>query len=116
MTTFQAITGNLLAQPQSGELGVFPLIPVAIGAGSLLLGGGYLWTRHEQHTEVDRYHSCLEEYTTAPYNMDPAEAGLVCSGEAKHIGFRLGFNTPTFIIAGSAAFAIWLALRTLTRR
>jgi len=114
---FEQVANQILAQSPAGlagngELGI-PIIPIAIGAGTLLLGGGTLWTFHEKHTEKDRYFECLEEMTNPPFDMDPAEAGMVCSGQVQKGGFKLGLNTPTLILAASSVAALWLTVRML---
>lgn len=116
---FEHVANQIIGQSESvegnGELGI-PILPIVIGAGTLLLGGGTLWTFHEKHTEKDRYFECLEEMTNPPFDMDPAEAGMVCSGQVQKGGFKLGLNTPTLILAGSSAFALWLTVRMLRGR
>ncbi len=94
----QVLQGN-------GELG-FPLIPVLIGAGATILGGGTLWHLHERHQEAEAYQDCLRKFTSEPYNMSPQEAGLVCSGQVKK-GFQFGLNAPTFVLIGGSIFGLW---------
>lgn len=102
--------GNASAILQSagfgGELGI-PLIPILIGGGAFILGGGTLWHLHERHTEKGAYLDCVEKYTSEPYNMSPDEAALVCTGEVKPKGFKFGFNAPTFILIAGSAFGLW---------
>jgi hypothetical protein len=95
----------------SGELGggfgVLPLIPILVGGGALILGGGTLWHLHERHTEKEAYQDCLSKFTRDPYNMPPAEAALACTGEVKPKGFKFGLNAPTFIVVAGGAFGLW---------
>jgi len=106
------IAGGILSQRPSeafsGDLGnPFPLIPLLIGGGALVLGGGTLWHLHERHTEKEAYQDCLDKYTKDPYNMSPQEAALACTGEVKPKGFRFGLNAPTFILVAGSAFGLW---------
>ena len=105
--TADAILSQQRADGFAGELGVFPLIPVLIGGGALLLGGGTLWAFHERHTEKEAYQECVDKYTSPPYNMPPAEAALVCKGEVKPKGFQFGLNAPTFILIAGSLFGLW---------
>lgn len=90
----------------SGELGL-PILPIIIGGGAFLLGGGTLWHLHERHTEKTDYQKCLEKYTSEPHNMAPEEAALVCKGDVKPKGFKFGLNAPTFVLVAGSVFGLW---------
>lgn len=87
--------------------GVLPLIPILVGGGALILGGGTLWHLHERHTETEAYQDCLDKFTKDPYNMPPSEAALACTGEVKPKGFKFGFNAPTFLLVAGGTFGLW---------
>ncbi len=99
-------TGPVLSQaPGNGDLGFALTTALLIGSG-LLLGGGTIWQFHEKREERSDYLECVEKYTSAPYNMPPSEAAMVCSGEAPK-GFKWGLNTQTVLILAASVFGLW---------
>lgn len=100
-------------EPADGQLGLFPIIPVLIGGGAFLLGGGTLWHLHERHTEKEAYQKCVEKYTSPPHNMSPSEAALVCTGEVKPKGFKFGLNAPTFVLVAGSLFGLWFVTQLM---
>jgi len=101
-------------QPNTGELGAFPLIPVIIGAGTLILGGGTLWRFHEVHVEKMQYQKCIEKLMKEQ-GVSPLDAAKVCAGEVKKEGFKFGFNPTTMMILGASAFGLWFVTHLITK-
>lgn len=119
-TPFDKAARGVLAQspPEgfSGDLGnPIPLIPIIIGGGAFILGGGTLWHLHERHTEKEAYQSCLDKFTTSPYNMPAEEAARACKGEVKPKGFQFGLNAPTFLLIGGSAFGLWFMTQLMIK-
>jgi len=107
--------GRILSQTPSqtnGELGI-GVIAALLWGGSLILGGGSLWQLHEKREERSDYLKCVEEYTSAPYNMPPSEAGMVCRGEEVKQGFDFGLNSKTFIVVIASVFGMWFVTNLL---
>lgn len=106
---------NAVLQQQGGSDGQLEgvFIPILIGAGSLILGGGGLWHLHERHTEKEAYQDCLDKYTSPPFNSSPQEAALVCAGAVQPKGFKFGLNAPTFILVAGSVFGLWFLSQLL---
>lgn len=98
--------------PANGDLGFIGIgTAIVLGAGALvgtLLGGGYLWTKHEEHELEEEYYKWLEIYQNPPYNMLPEDAVRAARGELKPEGFDFGLNAPTLILVAGSLFALYV--------
>lgn len=98
--------------PDDGALGFIGIgTAIVIGAGALvsLLGGGWLWTKHEELELEEEFNRWREIYQQPPYNMLPDDAIRAARGELPPgEGFELGFNAPTVILAVGSLFALYV--------
>lgn len=97
-----------------GDLGAI-FTSLVIGGGVLiasLLGGGWLWTKHEElelaEEEGEEFRKWREIYQNPPYNMLPADAIRAARGIVKPSGFDFGLNAPTVILVGASVFALYV--------
>jgi len=115
--TLPQAAGPILSQfpsdgaPGNGELG-FPMLAALLVGGATLLGGGTLWQLHEKREERSDYLKCIQTYTSAPYNMPPQEAAMVCGGEVEG-GFKFGLNAQSFILIAASVFGMWFVTQLM---
>lgn len=98
-------------EPANGDLGFIGIgTAVGIGAGVIasLLGGGWLWTKHEEHQLDEQYYKWVEIYQNPPYNMLPEDAVRAARGELPSEGFTFGFNAPTVIVVVGSLVALYV--------
>lgn len=96
-----------------GEFGfVLPAAALIYGGVAALLGAGTLWQFHEKREERSDYIGCIEQYTSAPYNMPPQEAAMMCGGEVSR-GFKFGLNATTFILVAASVFGMWFVTQLM---
>lgn len=104
----------VLAQTPSeanGEFG-FAITTALLLGGGLLLGSGGLWQLNKKREERTDYLGCVEKYTSAPYNMPPSEAAMVCSGQPVG-GFEFGLNAKTAVLMIGSVFGMWFLTQFL---
>lgn len=109
-----AIHGDMVLQqqPTDGDLGFIGIgTALVIGGGALvasLLGGGWLWTKHEEHELEEQYFKWLEIYQGAPYYLPPEEAARYARGELPPEGLEFGLNPPTVAFVVGSLFALYV--------
>lgn len=105
--------GRVLSQTSTdnGDFG-FALTTALILGGGFLLGGGGLYALHEKREEKTDYLKCVEKYSDPPYNMSPAEAGMVCRGEEVK-KFKFGLNATTVILVAASVFGMWFVTQLM---
>jgi len=110
----------LRQEPTDGDLGFIGIgTAIFLGAGGLiasLLGGGWLWTKHEELELEEDFNRWREIYQNPPYNMTPDEAiaaarGIVPSDK----GFDFGFNAPTAIVVVGSLFALYVGSQLVVK-
>lgn len=108
------IQANMVLQnePENGDLGVIGIgTAIFLGAGGLiasLLGGGWLWTKHEEHQLDEQYYKWVEIYQNPPYNMLPEDAVRAARGELASEGFTFGLNAPTVLVVVGSLVALYV--------
>lgn len=106
--------GILGQEPTDGDLGSVTLIALGIGAGiASLLGGGWLWTKHEELELEEEFNRWREIYQKPPYNMTPEEAILASRGVVPPVGFDFGLNAPTAILVVGGLIAAYVGSKVV---
>jgi hypothetical protein len=109
----------LSQEPTDGDLGVIGIgTAIFLGAGGLiasLLGGGWLWTKHEELELEEEFNRWRDIYQNPPYNMTPEEAIAAARGIMPSDGFDFGLNVPTVILVGGSLFALYVGSQVLVK-
>lgn len=108
-----SLQGGMVLSQQADADGDLGFIGTAIGIGvgliASLLGGGYLWTRHEENKLDAEYYKWLEIYQSPPYDMLPEDAVRAARGELPAgKGFNFGLNASTVILVAGSLFALYV--------
>lgn len=99
--------------PPDGDLGSITAIIIGIGSMASLLGGGYLWTQHEEHQREMKYFELLEKYQQPPHNLSPAEAAACATGQIPDEGFKFGLNATSAIIVAGSLLGLYVGSQVL---
>lgn len=107
----------LSKEPTDGDLGfigVGTAIVLGIGASiASLLGGGWLWTKHEENELEEEFNRWREIYQKPPYNMTPEEAIAAARGVVPPVGFDFGLNAPTAILVVGGIIAAYVGSKVV---
>jgi hypothetical protein len=111
--------GVLRQEPTDGDLGLIGIgTAIFLGAGGLiasLLGGGWLWTKHEELELEEEFNKWRKIYQDPPYNMTAEEAIAAARGELPTEGFNFGLNAPTVILVAGSLFALYVGSQVLVK-